>query len=872
MKDDSSTLFQQLSAWLSARWQAVRGWVLAQYAQRPRLTIAAAVVAGLGLLGFLTVLTTALLVHSGTLGPLPGYPELKAIKHHNASEVYSEDGVLLGKYYVENRINADFEEITPSIINALVATEDARFFEHSGIDLRAAGRVLFKSILLMDESSGGGSTLSQQLAKNLYGRQEYLMLSMLVNKMREMMIARRLEAIYDKEELLRLYLNTVSFGESIFGIKVAAQRFFNKAPAELQVEEAAMLVGMLKATNYYSPVRYPERAEQRRNTVLSQMARYGYIEAEQRDSLSALPLKVSYYKEGHNQGLATYFREHLRLQVQELLKDHPKPDGTPYNLYTDGLRIYTSIDARLQGYAEEAVKEQMAKVQANFEEDWKDGGLAWGSESVLQRAIERSERFQDLKARGRSDAEIERVFNERRLMTVFSWDGGEEEREMSPLDSIKHYLTMLNAGFLAMEPSTGLIKAWVGGISHKFFQYDHVLSSRQVGSTFKPIVFATALQSGMLPCEYTHNEQRAYEQYKGWSPRNADGKYGGVYSMEGALSHSVNTVAVEVMVRAGLDSVRQLGRAMGLTSYIPTQPSIALGAVEASLWDMIKVYATLANRGRRPEPHYLDRVETADGEVIVAFERPDPKRFPRVLDYGHADVVNKMLESVVDSGTARRLRYEFGLYNHLAGKTGTTQDQTDGWFIAYNPKLVAGAWVGAEWPQVHFRTLYRGQSSSTALPIYGDFMRRVYKDEGFKDIRYARFAPPADSLAALMECPPYLDEMPLMAGFEDGYYYFQDNRSFIGKLLDQPYTDEEGRVINVPPRMQDESDEDYLQRVRAYQAQLLEREERRIKRRENWSKILFGKDKEKEEEEKKTPPEGSPEGGSYQYFEKSGEQ
>ena len=869
MQQPNSNYPEQIKQWVTVRWQGARSRAISFYNDHPRWAIAGLIAGVMVALGFLSILLIASLVYFQALGPVPGYPELEAISNHNASEVYSEDGVLLGRYYVENRINADFEEISPELINALVATEDARFFDHKGIDVRAAARVLFKSILLMDESSGGGSTLSQQLAKNLYPRQEYMVLSMVVNKIREMLIARRLERVYAKEELLRLYLNTVSFGEGIFGVKVAAQRFFNKSPEALNLEEAAVLVGMLKATTYYSPVRRPENAERRRNVVLSQMVRYGYLDAELKDSLVQLPLEVDYKPEGHNKGLATYFREHLRLKLEKILKEHQKPDGTPYNLYTDGLRIVTTLDARLQRYAEEAVDEEMAKVQQNFYDDWKKG-TPWGSNEVLERAVRKSERYQQLKAKGIPQKEIEAIFGEPVPMTVFSWKNGEEAREMSPLDSVKYYLTLLNAGFLAADPSTGLIKAWVGGIDHKYFQYDHVFAKRQIGSTFKPVVYATALQSGMLPCEYTYNRQVAYAKYDNWSPRNADGEYDGVYSMEGALSNSVNTVTVEIMMRTGIDSVRQLGRDMGIESSIPSVPSISLGAVEASLYEMTKVYGTLANRGRRPDWHYLDRIETAEGEVLVKFDRPNSRYFPQVLEEPQADMMVKMLESVVDSGTARKLRYHYGLYNDLAGKTGTTQNQSDGWYIGFNPELVAGAWVGGSWPQVHFRTLYRGQGSATALPIYGAFMKKVYQDKRYKPIRYAKFEEPADTVTALMQCPPYLEEMPILAEYEDGYYYFEDNRSLFGRLRHEPYKDEQGRIINLPPRRIGESDESYVQRVRDYRSRMEGRERRREKRKAFWSNLLFG-----EEEDKKRGDgarrDQKPTTG-YKYFDRNNEQ
>ena len=855
-------LIEPLRQRVAPLWQKVEAY----YGQRPRWLLAIHAIAGMAVLGFFSLFILAVLIYTGALGRLPGYPELRGIQNYNASEVYAEGDVLLGKYYIENRINADFEEISPDLINALVATEDARFFEHGGIDLRAALRVVVKSLLLSDESSGGGSTLSQQLAKNLYPRRDYVMLSMLVNKMREMMIARRLEKVYTKEELLRLYLNTVSFSENIFGIKVAAQRFFNKAPGQLSVEEAAVLVGMLKATTYYNPVRYPERAQERRNLVIGQMARYGYLSDAARDSLQALPLEMKYYPEGNNQGLGTYFREQLRQELEEILEDYTKPDGAPYNLYTDGLKIYTTIDARLQQYAEEAVRTHMAKLQQAFDKEWRKG-KPWGSDDLVQRRVQESERYKKLKEKGLSEAAIEKVFNTPVSMTVFTWDGGEEERELSPLDSVRYYLTILNAGFLAIEPATGLIKAWVGGIDHKYFKYDHVFARRQVGSTFKPIVYATALQSGMMPCEYTYNRQSVYAKFDNWEPSNSDGKYGGVYSMEGALSHSVNTVAAELIVRTGIDSVRQLAKAMGVTSYVPKAPAIALGAVEASLYDMVTVYGTLANRGYRPKLHYLDRIETADGKVLVSFDRPNPRSFPQVLEADQADMMIKMMESVVDSGTARRLRYEFGLYNELAGKTGTTQNNSDGWFIGFNPKIVAGAWVGAEWPQVHFRSTSLGQGSNSALPIFGQFMRKVYRDAKFKSIRYARFTPPSDTVLALMQCPPYLDEMPILAGYQDGYYYFEDTRSLLERLLNQPYTDEEGRVINVPPRSPEETDEEYIQRILDYQQRLERRDDRREKRKEFWNKLLFGKDKQQTPQEQ--PPQERPSSG-YQYFERSG--
>lgn len=817
---------------LRRKWSAFRG-------EYPRLAWFTKWIGAPVSLAFFGLFFFILLVYIGAFGPLPSYYDLRDIRNNTASEVYSEDGVLLGKYYIENRILADFEELSPNIIHALVATEDARYFEHSGVDLRAFLRVLFKSILLFDESSGGGSTLSQQLIKNLYPRQNHRLLTMPVNKVREMLIARRLERIYSKEELLSLYLNTVPFSQNVYGIKVAAQRFFSKATSDLTVEEAAVLIGMLKGTTIYNPLEYPERALSRRNVVLGQMQKYGYLEAESLDSLQALPLGLHYQEEGNNQGLATYFREHLRLELGDLLEKLEKPDGSSYNLYTDGLKIYTTLNARLQQYAEEAVREQMVQVQKGFYEDWRKG-VPWGRNSVLENAIQNSKRYQRLKARGLSEEEIEKVFATPVKMRVYDWQGGEEEKEMSPLDSIKYYLTVINAGFLAMDPQTGLVRAWVGGIDHKYFQYDHVKSKRQVGSTFKPIVYAQALVNGMTPCEYTHNQLVTYAEYEDWQPRNSNGQYGGVYSMEGALSHSVNAVTVEVLLRGGLDSTGQLARALGIEGDIPAVPAIGLGAVDASLEEMVQVYGTFANGGRRPQLHYLDRIETIDGQVLYQTDRPEPAGFEQVLDEETNAMMVRMLQSVVDSGTARRLRYEFGLRNDIAGKTGTTQNHSDGWFMGFTPNLVAGAWVGAELPSVHFRTMRNGQGASTALPIVGRFLKKTYKDPEFRSLYNERFDPLPDTTALKLDCPPYLDEMPIMNDFLKD---FLENPAFFDYLFRKGvFLGEEGHLELPPPRDR-ETKEEYMERLYRYIERMDRRDERRRKRKEFWSDLLFGKDR-----------------------------
>ena len=735
---------------LSRKWQNIR--------QRPfrYLFISLATLLFLGVLSAATIFWG---VKAEWFGALPTDEELQNIQNFTASEVYTYDGILLGRYYVENRTNITLEQVSPRVVEALVATEDARFYEHNGIDRRSLARVLVKSILLQDRSAGGGSTISQQLAKNLFPRQRYSILTMPVNKLKEALVATRIEKMYSKDEILMLYLNTVSFGGNVFGIEAASKRFFNKSSKDLQSEEAAVLVGMLKATTYYSPRLYPERSQQRRNTVLSQMAKYDYLTDEQRDSLQNVPLVLDYNNITHNTGLAPYFREKLRQEVQQWLNEHPNEDGSTYNLYTDGLKVYTTLDARLQRHAEQAVAKHMAQLQETFFAHWKDR-KPWGeNDRSLRQAMRRSERYRTLKAAGSTDEEIETSFNTPIPMTVFSWKG-EIEKTMSPLDSIAYYQMFLNAGFLAIRPENGQVKAWVGGIDHQYFKYDHVVARRQVGSTFKPIVYAAALENGEAPCDYIKNEKKVYEEYDGWSPGNSDDDYEGSYSMEGALSKSMNTITVELMMRTGVENVVDLAHRMGIENALPDRPAIALGTADLSLYEMLTVYGTLVNHGVRVKPTYLLGIEDKDGNVIAKFnEKPD---IQRALSTESADLMVEMLKSVVDSGTARRLRYHYGLRNDLIGKTGTTQSHADGWFIGATPKLVAGAWVGANNRLVRFRSLTLGQGANTALPIFGEFMQAFNQDETFKNIRYARFPRPSRQVLAQLDCPLYDDGKGLL--------------------------------------------------------------------------------------------------------------
>jgi penicillin-binding protein 1A len=500
----------------------------------------------IGLFFLTMIFLFTLFTRVGLFGSLPSTLIIKGIKNPISSVILDDNGKPLGKYFIENRTNVNFNSISPNIVQALIATEDQRFYKHHGIDMMSWGRVLIKSILLSHESSGGGSTISQQLAKNLFPRKDFWFFSTPINKIREMLIAKRLERIYNKEEILTWYLNTVPFGNGIFGIDVACKQLFNKEPDDVNLQEAGVLIGMLKATGVYSPLRNEEKATVRRNIVLNQMVRNKFINKQEYDSIVKIPIKLNYNKEGHTEGIATYIREQIRLDLTKLLKDYPQVNGKPYNLYTDGLKIYTTLDAQMQKLAEAAVHERMTKLQDDFDRHWKKKD-PWEESSLLSDQVPKTERYINMKKEGMSEVFIESSFKQKVPMNIFTHKGMKDTM-MSPLDSLRYYLKLLNAGLVAMDQSNGKIKAWVGGIDYAHFKYDHVKSKRQVGSTFKPIVMATALTEGFTPCDYFANDRIVFSEYENWEPHNSDEKYGGFYSMEGTLVHSVNCAAVDAII------------------------------------------------------------------------------------------------------------------------------------------------------------------------------------------------------------------------------------------------------------------------------------------------------------------------------------
>ncbi|MBL7815535.1 MAG: transglycosylase domain-containing protein [Saprospiraceae bacterium] len=726
----------------------------------------------------------------GLFGEIPTVEELKDLQTLNTSEVYTADSVLIGKFYLENRKDIRYEDLPQHLVDALVSEEDKRYWSHSGVDFRALGRVFYYSLLKGDERSGGGSTLSQQLAKNIYGRKKYFMFSTPINKVKEMLIARRLERAYDKQNLLALYLNTVPFGGNVFGVEMASKRFFNKTAKELKVEEAAVLVGMLQKNTRYNPRRDPKASMKRRNEVLNSMVENGKLDKKTAETLKKDTIKLDYQPVLNRDAMGSYFKDYLRTLMPKLLEPYKKEDGTAYDIYKDGLKIYTSVESQLQLLAEEAVTERMNELQKNFDNHW-SGDKWWGDDKWLEDAMRNSPRWKALVTDGWKDERIRKHFMTEKIpMTVFTWENGkpaEDERTMTPLDSIKYYFRQLNTGFMVTDAKNGLIKAWVGGTDFNFFQYDHVRAKRQVGSTFKPIVYAKAIQAGIRPCEYISNQFTAYlpdhttksgydlteaekaDQRLAWAPRNSNEDYTGSYSLEGALTNSVNVITANLINRIGYGAVAQLAKDMGVTSDMQQDLSIALGTTDISLYDMMKVYGTFAARGRRPELMPVLKVATRDGKIIVDFTKDiNPNKWQQVLSPDHADMMTKMMKSVVNDGTAGRLRYKYEVNNDIAGKTGTTQNHADGWFMCYTPNIVCGAWVGGTIPAVRFRDMSYGQGAYMALPVCALFLQKLYKHPSYAALKNEKFLEPAKWVKDSMNCDPkiysqseleYLDSM-----------------------------------------------------------------------------------------------------------------
>ncbi|MGB0811412.1 MAG: penicillin-binding protein 1A [Flavobacteriaceae bacterium] len=708
------------------------------------------IVFSIGILSFVSIFLAA---GFGLLGKMPEFRQLENPKTNLATQIFSADNKVIGKfYYNDNRTPLYYEEIPKNLIDALIATEDERFYDHSGIDLRST----LRAVVYLGEK-GGASTVSQQLARQLFtGVRSRNTLDAVIQKIKEWVIAVQLERRYAKKEILTMYLNLYDFNYNADGLRSAANIYFSKEPSELLLEESAMLVGMLKNSSLYNPIRRPGLVISRRNIVFQQMLRNEMLTQKEVDSLQQLPLQIQFNPQSHREGLATYFRAYLRQFMLNWIQDNPKPDGEKYNLYLDGLTIYTTLDSKMQTYAENAVKEHMSNLQDAF---FEQNTPKWNPtapfldltekevERLMGQAMMRSERWRKMKLAGKTEDEIKASFEQKTAMRIFSWKG-EIDTVMRPIDSIRHYKHFLRSGMMSMNPQTGHVKAWVGGINYKHFQFDHVFQGkRQIGSTFKPFVYASAIdQLKLSPCDSFPDgfycvEARKFGAHEAWCPKNSGDRYTGMRTLKNALANSVNTISARLIDKVGPGPVSKLAADLGISSKIPNVPSIALGTADLSVYEMVAAYGAFANQGIYVKPVMVTRIEDKNGTVL--FEATPETR--DVLSEESAYVTVKLLEGVTESGSGIRLRhrgaeennpyfgtvvtgYPYEFQNPIAGKTGTTQNQSDGWFIGMVPNLVTGVWVGGEDRATHFNSIAYGQGATMALPIWALYMKKLYED------------------------------------------------------------------------------------------------------------------------------------------------
>lgn len=706
-----------------------------------------------GLLAISMLLLFWFSVYSGLWGKLPSEDELRDIKQAEATLLLDANNELLGKYFIFDRQIVAYEDLPKHLVEALVATEDVRFYEHNGVDYKSLFRVFFKSILLQNNSSGGGSTISQQLVKNIYPRENHGWFSMPVNKVKEMIVAQRFETIYSKEDIIALYLNTVPFSENVFGIESASQRFFNTKTKNLNLSQAATLVGTLKAPHGFNPRLFPERSQLRRDVVLQQMEKYGYIKEDLKIATSGIPLETDYRKFNHNDGVAPYFREKIRLEVRTLLDSLNTADAISFDLYKDGLKIHTTLDLDMQRYAEDAMKQHMITLQSQYEKAYGKNAPWIKNKGLIDQRVKGLKRYKELKKKNWSDAKIMDSLSAKAKFSLFSWEG-EIVEESSIIDSLKHTMKFLNTGFVAVDPSSGAIKAYVGGIDFEHFKFDHVSSSkRQVGSTFKPIVYTAALENGIEPCTYYPVKEVTYTNQKDWTPTNngteeVDRHLN--YSLEKGISESVNTIAVKVLEDVGIEPVIEQAKKMGISSELPKVPSLALGTAELSMLELIGAYTSYANESKVSKPFYITKIEDKSGHVI--YERPKAKALPKAFSDDTRQAMIEMMKSTINSGTALRIRSRYGLQNDLAGKTGTTQNNKDGWFVGVSPKLVMLSWVGNDDHRIGFSNTSIGQGANSALPIVALFLKQLNQDQKFNSITQAKFEAPSDAVKNALAC------------------------------------------------------------------------------------------------------------------------
>ena len=687
------------------------------------------------------------LTAGGVFGELPTFDQLENPKNNLATEIISEDGKILGKYFFENRSKVKYNELPQNLVDALIATEDIRFRDHSGVDSRALLRAIF-GVITLKSNSGGASTITQQLAKMLFTEKPSTGIERVMQKLKEWIISAQLEKRYTKNEIITMYLNRFDWVNNAVGIKSASRVYFNKEPADLEIQESAVLVGMLKNPALYNPNRRIDITKDRRNVVLKQMNKYGFITDSISVFLQTEEIKLDFKKASHNEGLAPYFREYLRGELKKWCKNKKTPEGRSYNLYTDGLKVYTTINSRLQRFAEEGVQTHIAALQKDFYKHWKGYTKApypedfeWDQiNEIIDQGMRRSVRYKKLKSAGKNEKEIKEIFNKKVPMTIFSWKK-EIDTILSPRDSIYYNKYFLHTGLMSMDPNTGFVKAYVGGINYKYFKYDHVTSGkRQVGSTFKPFLYSLAIQEGYSPCYEIPNVPVVFDKErwgleKDWAPKNSGDEFEELsLTLKFGLANSINSITAYIMKQFGPHAVVDLAKKIGITSKILAVPSLCLGTFDLSVYEMVGAYSTFVNKGVWIEPIFITRIEDKNGVVLEEFT----PRTQEAMSKETADIMVRLLEGVVDGvysptanktrGTGVRLRYTYGFKNQMGGKTGTTQNQSDGWFMGITPNLVTGVWTGCEDRSAHFRDIYYGQGANMALPVYAEYLQRVYKD------------------------------------------------------------------------------------------------------------------------------------------------
>ncbi|MBO5635155.1 MAG: transglycosylase domain-containing protein [Bacteroidales bacterium] len=746
---------------------------------------------------------------------IPSFRELENPESNLATQIIAQDGEILSTFHIENRTFVTYEELSPNVVHAAVATEDARFYRHSGIDFKGLARVLFKTLLLRDSSQGGGSTITQQLAKTLYPRKEIgkkipgiYHMRMVWIKLKEWITAVKLERDYTKDEIMTMYLNSIFFGSNAFGIRSAASTFFGKLPSDLTVEESAMLVGMANKPTRYNPALNPDKALVRRNFVIGQMEKAGYINKAQRDSIRAIPITLDYEVQDHNSGRAPYFRDMIRRvmsakkprrsdykiredytadslawnndQLYGWLEKNTKTDGTHYDLDRDGLRIYTTINYKMQKYAEEAVAEHIKSLQADFMKDLKRKTNAPFSNDIdeatrnrlMNQARRWSDRWRLLKKEGKTDSQILKTFSQPVKMRVFAYNKkGYIDTTMTPDDSIRYYKSMLRTAFVAMEPGTGHVKAYVGGPNYRYFKYDNVRQGkRQVGSTIKPFLYTLAMQEGMTPCDKVVDLPQTFEVPGGttWTPRSTDSEkwIGKTVTLKWGLTNSSNNISAYLMKQFGPEAMADMMRRMGIQSHIDEVPALCVGPADITLWEMVAAYNTFPSKGVYVSPLFVTRIEDSQGNVLSEFSG----RKREAIGENTAYLMVNLMEGVVQGGTASRLRYRYNLMGEIAGKTGTTNDNSDGWFIGYTPTLVAGVWTGAEDRQIHFQSGALGQGANMSLPTWGIFMKKVLADGTLGVTANDRFIAPAGVVDGL-GCTGSDDEVSEQQDKIEDYYF-----------------------------------------------------------------------------------------------------